>query len=55
VFKNFLTKSIVISGFLPYWVGHTFGFIRCWLQPLSHFVKTNIRKFFQTCKYFLFF
>jgi hypothetical protein len=31
---------------------HTIGFISCWLQPLSHFVVTNIRKFFQTSKYF---
>ena len=51
----------MISGFLTppliSWKDvHTFGFIRCWLQPLSHFVITNIRKLFliskHFCKYF---
>jgi hypothetical protein len=51
LFCNFFTKcfsSIRLCSLR----GHTFGFIRCWLQPLSHFVVTNIRKFFQTSKYF---
>jgi len=45
-FQTFFQNVLVVSGFIPNWIGHTFGFIRCWLQPLSHFVVTNIRKHF---------
>ncbi len=48
----YIQNNLVISGFIKSLSPAHSRFYYYWLQPLSHFVVTNIRKFFQTSKYF---